>query len=108
MTRRDRSAIRLTHLPTGLSVTACCDMMPRSTTPHHPQFIIRARAWLAAKVWAHRNAEPARPVRIYTLPPAWAAGIRQGGKTLAIGPGVFDTISYGIGLDRVILESRQP
>lgn len=78
MMNRCRAGVRLTHLPTGESVTLSCD---RNT--HLPRMERHARAILAAKLC--RPVEPPRPTRSYTVAPLWAAGIRQDGRRIVEG-----------------------
>jgi hypothetical protein len=79
------NGIRLTHKPTGLSVTVWQDgyaSYPRR--PSRKDMLRLARSWLAAKLAAHRErggVEPARDfagvIRTYTLDPEYAAGVRE-------------------------------
>jgi protein subunit release factor A len=67
MMQRDPSALRLTHVPTGISVTVYCDLFPGRVPPYARVVAERARSWLAAKLWAARSPTEWRVVRTYHL-----------------------------------------
>lgn len=82
MGRCNSDQVKLTHIPTGISVVVKCDWLRRMTA-NHPDVMKRARRWLASKLFA--PTEPPRELRSYYLSPEFMVGIRQGKDVLVSG-----------------------